>query len=358
MSGGAAIGNALRALWRRVKRRALAGGIFSRLVYAPLAPIARCVKKKVPITDARDLALWLMYHPEAGVLPCDGWKMASPPRFDADEIERLRNRRRIDAATVENRLSLEDVAPGAGVCSLRGGANVAVHVHSFFPEIFPRIVKALGSIPVPFDLFVSVPEGAELPRCADGVARRVVLERCPNRGRDIAPMLCTFGKRLARYDVVAHFHTKKSPHITESGDWLGHSLSNLLGDADRVKWILGLLEDGYGIVAPPEFFPTPEDPTGWMRNRQRAQRLADLGGLDVDLARDFTPMPFPKGSMFWARGDFLKRFFALPVSFDDFPPEPIGIDGSPAHALERLFFLWGMGTGLKVARLTEVPNVG
>ena len=357
MSEVVAIGNALRALWRRVKGRALAGGIFSRLVYAPLAPVARWLKRKVSITDARDLALWLMYHPEAGVLPCDGWKMTSPPRFDADEIARLRERRRADAAAVEGRLSLEDVAPETSSAPLRSDAKVAVHVHSFFPEIFPRILKALGNIPVPFDLFVSVPEGVDLPRGVDGMARCVV-ERCPNRGRDIAPMLCTFGKRLAQYDFVAHFHTKKSPHITESGDWLGHSLSHLLGGTDRVKRILGLLGDGYGIVAPPEFFPTPEDPTGWMRNRQQAQRLADLGGLDVDLARDFTPMPFPKGSMFWARGDFLKRFFALPLSFEDFPPEPIGIDGSPAHALERLFFLWGKGAGLKVARLTEVSNAG
>ena len=357
MSEVVAVGNALRALWRRVKGRALAGGIFSRLIYAPLAPVASWLKRKVPITDMGDLALWLMYHPEAGVLPCDGWKMASPPRFDADEIERLRNRRRVDAAAVENRLLLENVALGTSSVLPHGEAKVAVHVHSFFPEIFPRILKALGNIPVPFDLFVSVPEGMDLPRGVDGMERCVV-ERCPNRGRDIAPMLCTFGERLAQYDIVAHFHTKKSPHITESGDWLGHSLSHLLGDTGRVGRILGLLEDGYGIVAPPEFSPSPEDPTGWMRNRRQAQRLADLGGLDVDLARDFTPMPFPKGSMFWARGDFLKRFFALPMSFEDFPPEPIGIDGSPAHALERLFFLWGMGTGLKVARLTEVPNVG
>ena len=357
MSEVVAIGNALRALWRRVKGRALAGGIFSRLVYTPLVPVARWLKRKVPIADVGDLALWLMYHPEVGVLPCDGWKMVSPPRLDADEIARLRERRRVDAAAVENRLSLEDVESGSLSAPLRGGEKVAVHVHSFFPEIFPRILKALGNIPVPFDLFVSVPEGVDLPRGVDGMEHCVV-ERCPNRGRDIAPMLCTFGERLARYDFVAHFHTKKSLHVAESGDWLGHSLFHLLGDADRVKWILGLLEDGYGIVAPPEFAPSPEDPTGWMRNRRQAQRFADLGGLDVDLARDFTPMPFPKGSMFWARGDFLKRLFALPMSFEDFPPEPIGIDGSPAHALERLFFLWGMGTGLKVARLTEVPNVG
>ena len=215
---------------------------------------------------------------------------------------------------------------------------------------------ALECIPMPFDLFVSVPECVELPNGLD-VFKRCVVKRFPNRGRDIAPMVCGFGECLAGYDYVAHFHTKKSAHVAETGDWLGHSLLHLLGGADRVTGILNLLEDGYGIVAPPEFFPTPEDPTGWMRNLRQAQRLARLGGIDVDLARDFTPVPFPKGSMFWARGNFLHRFFALPLSFDDFPAEPIGIDGTPAHALERLFFLWGMETGLKVARLEEMCDV-
>ena len=349
------VGDALRACWRRIKRRALTGGVFSHFVYASLAPLARCVKRKAPITDARDLAIWLMYHPETGVLPCDGWKMTSPPRFAADEIARLKERRHAEALAVERRLLLEDVSLKPVPALRRRDARIAVHVHAFFPEIFPRIRKALECIPTPFDLFVSVPEGAVPPDGLDS-ARRCVVERCPNRGRDIAPMVCAFGKRLANYDYVAHFHTKKSAHVAESGDWLGHSLGHLLGGTARVKGILSLLENGYGIVSPPEFSKNLEDPTGWMHNLREAQHLVRLGGVDVDLARDFTPIPFPKGSMFWGRGDFLRRFFALPLSFDDFPAEPIGIDGSPAHALERLFFLWGMGSGLKVARLAEVRD--
>ena len=90
-----------------------------------------------------------------------------------------------------------------------------------------------------------------------------------------------------------------------------------------------------------------------MHNLSYAEELARRGGLEVDLRRDFTPIAFPQGSMFWARGDFLRRFFALPLTFGDFPPEPIGVDGSPAHALERLLFLWGTGSGLRVAKLEE-----
>ena len=96
-----------------------------------------------------------------------------------------------------------------------------------------------------------------------------------------------------------------------------------------------------------------EDPTGWLRNLSYAEALAKRGGLDADLRRDFTPIAFPQGSMFWARSDFLRRFLEMPLSFGDFPEEPVGIDGSPAHALERMLFLWGVGGGFKVAKLSE-----
>ena len=107
------------------------------------------------------------------------------------------------------------------------------------------------------------------------------------------------------------------------------------------------------MVTASDYVPVPEDPTGWMRNLPYAEALVKRGGLAVDLRRDYTPVFFPQGSMFWARGDFLRRFFELPLAFEDFPPEPLGVDGSLAHALERLFFLWGAGSGLKIAKLTE-----
>lgn len=302
--------------------------------------------------DLHGLALWLMYHPEAGVLPCEGWRMTNPPKPSQAEIAELEARHAADAASVAARLGLADVKLGDAREGTPDGKRIAVHIHAFFPEILPRILAALDAAEVPCDLFVSVPEGAAIPD-ALSARPRCTVRTCPNRGRDLAPFVCLFGKELAGYDYIAHFHTKKSPHVTDRSDWLAHVLSHLLGGAADVRRIFGLLEDGYGFVAAPDSLTLSEDPTGWMRNLSYAEDLARRGGLAVDLRRDFTPMAFPQGSMFWARGDFLQRFFALPIAFTDFPAEPIGVDGSPAHALERLFFLWGQGTGLKVARLAE-----
>ena len=52
------------------------------------------------------------------------------------------------------------------------------------------------------------------------------------------------------------------------------------------------------------------------------------------------PLPmhfdFPVGTMFWTRPDALKPFNRLNLCSDDFPAEPLPIDGTLLHALERL----------------------
>ena len=350
----ALVGDALRSVWRRIKEPVLAGrgNVVQRLIYHALARFVADHKRLVAASDLETRALWLMYHPEVGILPCEGWRMKSPPQISGEERAALAARFAEDSRAVEARLGLEtvDELPSGALVSVK--PRVAVHVHAFFPELLPRIAAGLSRIPFTFDLYVSAPEGVEV-LVPDVGARRVVVEHCPNRGRDIAPLVCLFGKRLAQYDYVAHFHTKKSPHVLERRDWLQHVISCLLGGKDRIRGVFRLMENGYGMVAPADFRKMTEDPTGWLRNLSYAEALAKRGGLDADLRRDFTPIAFPQGSMFWARSDFLRRFLEMPLSFGDFPEEPVGIDGSPAHALERMLFLWGVGGGFKVAKLSE-----
>ena len=348
------VGDTLRSAWRRLKEPVLAGrgNFIQHFVYHALARFVSNHKRLVAASDLETRALWLMYHPEAGVLPCEGWRMRAPPRISEEERAALAARFEADSSAVAERLGLEEVKELPSGALVSANPRVAVHVHVFYPKLLSRIAAGLSRIPFPFDLFVSAPEGVEVLLPEVG-ARRVVVEHCPNRGRDIAPLVCLFGKRLAEYDYVAHFHTKKSSHVLECRDWLSQVISSLLGSEARILGVFRLLESGYGMVAPSDVRPMTEDPTGWLRNLVHAEALAKRGGLDVNLRRDFTPIAFPQGSMFWGRVDFLRRFLEMPLSFEDFPPEPVGIDGSPAHALERMLFLWGVGGGFKVAKLAE-----
>jgi lipopolysaccharide biosynthesis protein len=237
--------------------------------------------------------------------------------------------------------------------------SVAVHLHLFYPDLLPQFIDRLKRIPVPFALFVSVPEHVQTDD--DALAQilhdnlplsELKICRTPNRGRDIAPMLCTFANDLRRYDVMLHLHTKKSPHAASQTGWLSFLLSYLLPNRFFIAAYLKRLQEGAGMIVPPNYlYPSIAGGWGDCRNMPLAQELINRSNLNIDLLKDYPEIDFPQGSMFWARTDYLERLLTQDLGYEDFPEEPIGVDGTIAHALERLFFLWGHDSGMPLWRV-------
>jgi lipopolysaccharide biosynthesis protein len=71
------------------------------------------------------------------------------------------------------------------------------------------------------------------------------------------------------------------------------------------------------------------------------------------------PLPpsidFPVGTMFWARPEALAPLLRLGLSWDEYPPEPLPIDGTMLHALERLLPLVAEESGYHYAT-TYLPR--
>jgi len=226
--------------------------------------------------------------------------------------------------------------------------TVAIHLHLFYPDMRDEFVTRLAAMPCAFDLFLSVPQDwkgkqaltvelrSSLPR-----VRQIFIEAVPNRGRDIAPFIIQFGDRLARYDIIAHFHSKKSPHCDQLAGWCRDLLDLLIGpphaSGGRLAQILNLLQADAKLVYPEGQPRIIKDRTGWGGNYPLAKELLEKH-TDLDIA-DFPVVEFPEGSMFWARGEIMADLLHLPLRWQDFPPEPIPADGTLAHALERLLLL-------------------
>lgn len=222
--------------------------------------------------------------------------------------------------------------------------SVAVHLHLYYDDMLDECIAYLANVPCSFDLFVSAPEGRDMSRysqqLADALplARHITVEAVPNRGRDIAPFIVQFGKRLATYDIVGHFHTKKSPHCESLNGWFTSLMDVLCGSRSGVAQIFALLGDDGKVVYPAGRRLT-RDHDGWSDNFEIARDLLKQTG-HFDLA-DFPYVEFPQGTMFWARGECLRDYLQLPLAFSDFPLEPIDADGTLAHALERLILIYG-----------------
>lgn len=221
--------------------------------------------------------------------------------------------------------------------------NIGIHLHLFYTDMLDQCVEYLRNIPLPFDLYVSVPEQAETTnweakfKLGLPLIRQILVERVPNRGRDLAPLIIQFGQKLAEYDVVAHFHTKKSPHKETLERWFGAIMDALCGTRSGVSQILRLLNDDGKVVYPAGNHIAHWDSTGWSDNEEVAQALLKKH-TKLDIA-DFRTTEFPQGSMFWGRGSALREFLKLPLQYQDFAEEPIAADATLAHALERLILV-------------------
>jgi len=219
--------------------------------------------------------------------------------------------------------------------------RVALHIHAFYVEMLPDIIKRLQVNIIRPDLYISVTDEASkiqaqsyLANYEAGCTIRIV----PNRGRDIGPLLTEFGAELVEnYDIIGHIHTKQTKHksrrIVER--WRVFLLDNLLGDGRRLKVADTIIET---MTVNPQImicFPDDTNAVGWAINRAEAERLAPR--LGIKMLPNF--INYPVGTMFWVCSSWLRRFVELKLDWQDYPAEPIANDGTILHAIERLFAL-------------------
>ena len=74
----------------------------------------------------------------------------------------------------------------------------------------------------------------------------------------------------------------------------------------------------------------------WAANFRNTKKLAERLDLSVPMDKDAQPV-CSFGGAFWFRPAALKKLFDYPWKYDDFPEEPLPIDGSLLHAIERIY---------------------
>ncbi len=218
--------------------------------------------------------------------------------------------------------------------------RVAVICHLFHPGIGAELRFYLRHLPAA-DLFFSTDTEAKAAAIrgtfADWDRGAVEVRITPNRGRDIAPKLIGLADAHEGHDLVLHLHSKKSDHAAFLAPWRGYLFETLLGSPATVTSILDLFArlPRLGMVAP-QHYPSIRRWLGWHGNFETANGLATRMGIALSPTR---ALDFPSGSMFWARPAALRPLLDLGLGFDDFPPEEGQEDSTPAHAIERLYFL-------------------
>ena len=231
--------------------------------------------------------------------------------------------------------------------------RLCVVVHAWYPDSFDDILNTLMATGLSLRLIVTT-----APEKAADI--RVVLERhamqaevvvLENRGRDILPFLHVANRLLDEgEDVVLKLHTKHSPHRGDGDRWRSELLDRLLspGRAGRILQAFG--EDPkLGLVAPEGHL----QPLSyyWGANENNVRYLATRMGIAAPRANSDT---FVSGSMFWLRLSALRPLLDAHLDDWEFEPEAAQVDGTFAHAIERVFGLCVRAQDLRIESAAAV----
>ena len=216
-------------------------------------------------------------------------------------------------------------------------AKTALHGHFHYVDHIGDFLAALQPNQSPIDLYLTTTSEENAARLREATASygkgSVNISLVPNKGRDIGAFLA-FLHGAGGYEIVGHVHGKRSLYAKDQtlGDrWRNFLWQQLLGPRSPVADIILA-----AFAAQPQLgMVFPEDPhtNGWDGNLEIARELARRMCMDDKLSLH---IDFPVGTMFWARREALLPLLKLAFDWSDYPDEPVPVDGTMLHALERL----------------------
>ena len=236
---------------------------------------------------------------------------------------------------------------------LLGEVKVGVVVHLFYADLWNEIAARLRSIPIAFDLFVTLPQehAGELSSLVLRTHPRAKVIPVPNRGRDVGAFFAVLPSLLeGNYAVICKLHSKKGSDYPEA--WRDLLLRGLLGNELLVARIL------YAFACDPDLVlagPREVYLSGVAQMAENREKLEEILRC-LYPARSLPPRwGFFAGTMFWARPDFFRPFLEGDSHIRSFEGDNTRNDGQLAHAFERMFGALAALAGKRIG-FTEITG--
>jgi lipopolysaccharide biosynthesis protein len=219
-----------------------------------------------------------------------------------------------------------------------------VVIHAWYVEVVDEITQALHDSSIDWRIiFTTAPAREEALR--ERVMRLGLdAEICvfENRGRDILPFLHVADRLLDEgVEIVLKLHTKRSTHRQDGETWRRELIDKLLSP-ERAKRILEAFQSTPSLgLAAAEGHVQPLD-YYWGANEANVHYLATRLGIPQPSLEDDS---FIAGSMFWVRLDALRPILDAHLGVWEFEEEAGQVDGTLAHAIERIIGLAATAAG-------------
>ncbi|MBC7284277.1 glycoside hydrolase family 99-like domain-containing protein [Hoeflea sp.] len=229
-------------------------------------------------------------------------------------------------------------------------------LHLYYTDLYDEILPYLRNAG-DLDIFISLNRAIDI----DMVNRiradfpHAYLAIFNNRGRDIMPF--TRLLKLIRslgYEYGCKIHSKKSLQREDGAQLRQGALDSLLGSRDISNENRARIQTdaSVGILAPKNSILDLNVPDRNVLNRTWLDKL--LASMKrSDLVGSY-PWTFAAGSMFWFKVEALAPLTELALQDSDFEEELGQVDGTLAHALERVAGLCVIQSGYSLRTVEEV----
>ena len=221
--------------------------------------------------------------------------------------------------------------------------SLAVHLHLYYLDMWTEIKGYLANIgDYPYDLYVTMTEdNPEIEREIKKFKPDAKIWIVENRGYDIGPFIDFLHHiDLDKYDYILKIHTKSTTrdvltHVNhfylKNWEWSKLLWDGVLKTPERVKIIMELLADeSVGMVG--SWFLVTKTLKNTNQVTEACHSVMKKMGFEKPKKIAFIP-----GTMFWVKSKLMepiKKNFQL-ADFEESGAS--GVDGSLAHAMERVF---------------------
>ena len=232
----------------------------------------------------------------------------------------------------------------------------AVVAHVFYHDLWDEIAETFAASGVDADLYVTITDrGEETDALVAAIAERFPQARSfrfPNRGRDILPFVHMVNSGLLDgYAAVGKVHTKRSPHRQDGDHWRQHLMRGVLPPHGMAEMLMLFLAEPEAAiwVADGQHYRSTE---WWGSNRAGVARL--LQRLEIRVTSD--ELAFPAGSMYWLKPVMVAMIKGMMLDPAEFEPETSQVDGTVAHAFERVLGFLALSGGMRTFETGELTG--
>ncbi len=222
--------------------------------------------------------------------------------------------------------------------------STVIVVNLYYPDRLKAYFAYLDQIPCEINVYIISSNPLAEKEIKNYVSNKNNFHyiRKENRGRDVSALLVTARDIILKYKYICFVHDKKPnfDHLSEDISFWNRNLwDNSLKSEQYIHNVLEIFEkhDDIGLLVPPKpigRYMSEWYSNAWYENFEIVQQLCKEFDLKCDL--DPRKPVITLGTVFWGRTQIFWKILARKWRYEDFADEPMPIDGTISHGLERI----------------------